>query len=327
MQIPAVTSAPLVSVVIPTHDYGHFLVEAVASVRAQGVPGVEILVVDDASTDDTPGVVARLAGPDLHAFRIEARDPSTARNRGLEAARGRYLAFLDADDRWAPGKLARQLEVMEGEPGVGLVFTDFSRFGPGGTYPRTQFDFIPGLAALPSRPSRTGRARVLEADTFESLVGLEQFATWVQTVLLRREAVADLRYPPGVRQNQDQHYMYRAYTRTGAAWIADPLVEVRRHGGNSYRSPVDKLVPDVEVPRQLLREPFAPGHRRALRRKLGRAWSALGYHHFWQGRARAAGRAYAHALACPGTRLGAAAHLLALPLVPVLPRRSDLPPD
>src|SRR5690606_2222652 len=109
---PFVSSAPLVSVVIPTHNYGRYLGEAVESVRAQGVPDVELLVVDDASTDDTPAVLARLAGPDLRAIRIEAGDVSTARNTGIGAARGRFLAFLDADDRWCPGKLARQLAVM-----------------------------------------------------------------------------------------------------------------------------------------------------------------------------------------------------------------------
>ena len=324
------STAPLVSVVIPTHNYGRYLGEAVQSVRAQGVPDIEILVVDDASTDDTPAELARLAGPDLRAIRIEAGDVSTARNTGLAAARGRFLAFLDADDRWCPGKLARQLEVMEAEPGVGLVFTNFSRFGPEGAYPRTQFDFIPGLGGLPTRPSAAGGALVLQAGTFESLVPLEQFATWVQTVLLRREAVAELRYPAGVRQNQDQCYMYLAYTRVAAAWITDPLVEVRRHGANSYRSAAAKLVPDIEAVRLLLRDPhapFTPGQRALLRARLGRAWAALGYHHFWRRGPWGAARAYFHALAFPGTRLGAAAHLLALPLVPFLPRAHDSPGD
>ncbi len=321
--------SPLVSVIIPSHDYGRFLAEAVESVRAQGVPDVEILVVDDASGDDTPAVLARLAGPDLRGIRIEARDVSTARNTGLAEAGGRYLAFLDADDRWTPGKLQRQLEVMEAEPGVGLVFTNFSRFGPEGTYPRTQFDFIPGLAALPSRPSRGGDGRVLQADTFESLVGLEQFATWVQTVLLRREKVADLRYPAGVRQNQDQCYMYEVYGRVGAAWIPDPMVEVRRHGANSYRSAAAKLGPDIEALRRMLGPdtPFTPRQRALLRTRLGRAYAALGYHHFWRRGPRAAAAAYLRAIAWPGARLSAAAHLLALPLVPFLPARVDRPTD
>jgi glycosyltransferase involved in cell wall biosynthesis len=322
-----VATSPLVSVVIPTHNYGRFLPDAVASVRAQGVPGIEILVVDDASTDDTAAVLAGLAGPDLRALQSGGQGVSAARNLGIELARGRYLAFLDADDRWTPAKLQRQLELMESEPEVALVFTNFARFGPQGRYPRTQFDFIPGLAALPARPSRGGGGLVLEADTFESLVGLEQFPTWVQTVLLRRDAVADLRFPAGVAQNEDQHYMYRVYARVRAAWIADPLVEVRRHGENSYRSAAEKLVPDISALELLAREPFAPRHRHALRRRIGRAWAALGYHHFWHRSPLGAGRAYLRSLAYPGTRLGAATHLLALPLVPFLTPRPDVAPD
>lgn len=317
---------PLVSVVVPSRNYGKFLAEAVGSIRAQGVAGVEVLVVDDGSTDETPEVLAALAGPDLRAFRLEGRGVSAARNLGIEQARGRYLAYLDADDRWLPGKLARQLEVLESEPGVGFVFSDFARFGPEGRYPDTQFDFIPGLAALPTRPSRAGGARVLEADTLESLVGVEQFPAWLTTVLMRREGVDDLRFPDGVRLNQDQHYMYRVYPRLRAAWIESPLAEVRRHGGNSYRSAADKLVPEVEVLQSLLGEPFTPRHRAVLKRRLGRAWCALGYHHFWRGGPRQAGRAYFRALACPGARVTSAAHLLALPLVPLLPRKPDARP-
>ena len=313
----------LVSVVVPSRNYGRYLAEAVGSIRAQGVAGVEILVVDDGSTDGTPEVLAALAGPDLRAFRLEGQGVSAARNLGIEQARGRFLAYLDADDRWLPGKLARQLDVLKSEPGVGFVFSNFVRFGPEGRYPNTQFDFIPGLAGLGKRPSRGGDAFVLEGDTLESLAGVEQFPTWVQTVLMRREGADDLRFPVGVRQNEDQHYMYRVYQRFRAAWIESPLVEVRRHGENSYRGGADKLVPEVEVLQSLLGEPFTPRHRGVLERRLGRAWAALGYHHFWRRGPLESGRAYLHALGHPGVRLTSAAHLLALPIVPFLPRRPD----
>ena len=185
-----------VSVIIPTYNYGRFLAEAIASVQRQTVQDLEIIVVDDGSTDETPAVLSAIREPRLRSLRIANGGISAARNTGLELATGEYLAFLDADDRWVPDKLERQLALMESEPGLGLVFSNFSRFDQHGTFPKTQFDFIPDLARLPVRPSRAGGGLVLSGETFASLVPLPQFATWVPTVLLRREAVQHLRFPP-----------------------------------------------------------------------------------------------------------------------------------
>lgn len=107
-------SSPRVSVIIPVYNRARLVREAVESVRAQTIPDLELIVVDDGSTDDTPAVLAELAAapPDgrLTVRRI-AHDghPGAVRNRGAERARGRYLAFLDADDLWRPQKVERQL--------------------------------------------------------------------------------------------------------------------------------------------------------------------------------------------------------------------------
>ncbi|MGE4086193.1 MAG: glycosyltransferase [Vicinamibacterales bacterium] len=120
---PPAASQPRVSVIIPTYNRAATVTRAVRSALDQAVPDVEVLVVDDGSTDDT---AARLAGID-HRVRV-LRQPgnegaAAARNRGLRAARGQAIAFLDSDDVWLPDKLARQLAVLDGAPaGVGLVY-------------------------------------------------------------------------------------------------------------------------------------------------------------------------------------------------------------
>ena len=93
----------LVSVVISCQDHGRFLGEPVESVQRQTLGDVEIIVVDDGSTDDTGAVAAGLAG--IHYIRQDHRGLSAARNRGWLATRGRYLVFLDADDRLPPSAL------------------------------------------------------------------------------------------------------------------------------------------------------------------------------------------------------------------------------
>ena len=119
-------TTPLVSVVIPVFNGAPFVAKAVASVRAQTVTDVEIIVVDDGSTDGTQAVLAELqrtAG--IAWIQQDHGGPARSRNRGIDAAKGRYLALLDCDDVWLPAKLERQLERFRAQPGVGVVHTDF----------------------------------------------------------------------------------------------------------------------------------------------------------------------------------------------------------
>jgi glycosyltransferase involved in cell wall biosynthesis len=99
-----------VSVVIPAYNCGRTIAEAIASVRAQTVAPIEIIVVDDCSQDDTLAKLDAMAAADLHVIRSPSnRGGSAARNRGIEAACADYVAFLDADDLWTPRKLELQL--------------------------------------------------------------------------------------------------------------------------------------------------------------------------------------------------------------------------
>lgn len=313
---------PLVSVIIPSRNYARFLPEAIASVFIQGIEDVEVIVVDDGSTDHTPTLLLNIRDPRVWSTRLPGNGISAARNTGLDRATGRYIAFLDADDRWLPGKLQRQVALLEAEPEVGFVFTDFYRFDEEGRFPLTQFDFIPELIAVPARPSRAGDGRVLEADPFTSLVTPGQFPTWVQTCVLRHDVVRVLRYDEHIGLNQDQHYMVRVYPLGGAAYLPEPLVEVRRHDRNSYSQPLPKTEADARILTRLLSEQFAPAHRTALRRRVARAWAAVGYHHFWHRSPLQAAIGYFKSLRYPGRRLAALAHLVATPLVPFL-RKKD----
>lgn len=109
------TEAPTVSIVIPAYNAAWCIERAVDSVLAQTFRDFELIVVDDGSTDDTAEVLAVYRG----ALRVVTQPNggmSSARNAGIRAATGRYIAFLDADDRWLPDKLALQVEVLEARP-------------------------------------------------------------------------------------------------------------------------------------------------------------------------------------------------------------------
>ncbi len=119
-------TAPAVSVIIATYNYGSYLRQAVASVQAQTFTDWECLIVDDASTDSTPEIAAALAAGDARVryHRNQANlGEAKSRNLGNAMAAGKFLAPLDADDWWHPAKLERQLAATHHDPAVMLSFT------------------------------------------------------------------------------------------------------------------------------------------------------------------------------------------------------------
>jgi glycosyltransferase involved in cell wall biosynthesis len=121
-------NAPTISVVIPLYNKGKYIERALSSVSAQTNPPLEIIVVDDGSTDDGPEKVRKLslANPTISLIRQENRGPGAARNAGLARAKGKYVAFLDADDEWLPHFLEEGLQLLEDESAnVSVVCTGY----------------------------------------------------------------------------------------------------------------------------------------------------------------------------------------------------------
>jgi len=197
-----------VSVVIPSYNRGQGLSDSVTSALAQTLRPLEVIVVDDGSTDDTPAVLARYAGR-VRVLRQPNRGLAAARNAGLAAARGTYVAFLDADDVMAPTKLAAQLEVLERSPTIGWTYCDVlietvatrttvtasERFGYGARaldgwlFPELiHGNFIPAIAPMIRRTALDA------AGGFdERLTALEDWDMW-----LRLSLIAEARYTPAV---------------------------------------------------------------------------------------------------------------------------------
>lgn len=119
----------LISVIVPAFDAAATLEETVASALGQTLSALEVIVVDDGSRDDTADIAARLARADrrLRLVRSDNRGVGHARNLGIQHARGRYVAPLDADDIWHPTKLEKQLDVFRARPDLGLVYCHCDR--------------------------------------------------------------------------------------------------------------------------------------------------------------------------------------------------------
>jgi len=120
-----------VSVIVPVYNRAAFVTEALASALGQECPGgMEIVVVDDGSTDDTPTVLAELAAPhpEIRVIRQENAGPAHARNLAMREARGEFLALLDSDDIWLPGKLASQVMLLDAHPDAAFAHSDVDEF-------------------------------------------------------------------------------------------------------------------------------------------------------------------------------------------------------
>ena len=125
---------PLVSVIIPVHNGARYLRAALESVFAQTYRPFEVIVVDDGSTDDS-GIIAQ-SFPDVRYIHQANQGVAAARNHGIEASRGEFLAFLDQDDLWTPEKLKLQINYLLSHPDVGYTLTQQQFFlDPGATLP------------------------------------------------------------------------------------------------------------------------------------------------------------------------------------------------
>ena len=181
LRSPPVAPPPLISVVIPCFNYGRYLEEAVASVARQDCRDVEIIIVNDGSTDDTDAVAGRMmrAFPERRITLISQENsgqPATSRNTGIASAQGEYIVCLDADDTLAPGYLSACVGALRKDPGISIAYGDQQDFGacdlfePHPEYSAQNllcFNFIPPAAMFRRkawtdtggyRPSRTHRS-------------------------------------------------------------------------------------------------------------------------------------------------------------------------
>ncbi len=126
---------PLVSIIIPTYNRRHFVADAIDSCLAQTHPNCEIIVVDDGSGDGTAGYLRERYGRRIRLIRQDNQGPGIARNRGLEAARGEFIHFLDADDQLHERKIEIGLSAFRAQPDVSVVYSHYQQVASDGATP------------------------------------------------------------------------------------------------------------------------------------------------------------------------------------------------
>lgn len=217
-------SAPLVSVIVAARDAGPTVVDTLESVRRQTVTDLEVIVVDDGSTDDTVARVARVTDPRITLVSFPGAGISTARNRGMARARGAYLSFIDADDLWTPDKLELQLEALRRRADAGVAYSWTYEIDPA------------GRPLGPHPPVRH------EGDVYAAML-LGFFVGSGSNALLRRAVIETVgEFDPGLQGAEDWEYFLRAAAR----W---PFVVVPRYQ-ILYRQSPHSMSSRVEVMRE-----------------------------------------------------------------------------
>ena len=215
---PGAAAEPSVAAVIPVYNGAAFVADAIESVLAQTHPVAECIVVDDGSTDATPEVVRRF-GDAVRLVRQPNAGVAAARNRGASASGARYVAFLDADDAWAPEKLERQLAAAASVGGPAMVVCDLETFDESGV-----------LGRVAMRPG---------PDTLRDMVLFEGVETvsCSSTALLERSLFDALGgFDPQLSQSADWDFTARACLAGPVVSVPEPLVRYRVHGANMSRN-------------------------------------------------------------------------------------------
>lgn len=205
--------SPRVSVIIPTYNRADMLGAAIRSVLDQTYTSYEIIVADDGSTDDTRTQVASLAGPIRYLRLQHTGRPAVARNRGIAAAQGDLIAFLDDDDLWIPSKLERQIDLLDTDPAVGFVYSDVRFLQPDGTL---------------SNPVLLPRQKQAES-LFDHL--LTDCFIYPSTVVVRRSALAETgSFDESLAIGEDYDLWLRLARQVRAGYSSQPLAHIRRSG-------------------------------------------------------------------------------------------------
>ncbi|MDQ7779247.1 MAG: glycosyltransferase family A protein [Planctomycetota bacterium] len=220
MRIRKMCQEPLVSVIIPTYNRASFLVEAIGSVLAQTYSNLEVIVVDDGSSDGTMAAVEAIASRTARPVRYcwqHNQGASAARNMGLSMASGTFTAFCDSDDLWLPQKVEKQVAFLDENGSCDVVLCDLQPFGSSDA----GWDGIPDLD--------------IRAEVILDLLFQRQFASLV-AALVRKEVFARVGgFVSGLEPSEDYDMFLRMAVGHRFGLIHERLAMFRMHEGKMTR--------------------------------------------------------------------------------------------
>jgi glycosyltransferase involved in cell wall biosynthesis len=253
-------NAPLVSAIIPTYNRAHLVGEAVDSVLGQTYGNIEVIVVDDGSTDDTQAELKRY-GNRIRVITQQNAGPSAARNLGIDASRGEFVSFLDSDDLWLPSKIERQVKLMQ-EAGESVPCCLCNILMQWNDREIASFE-ISSLKSSVPEGIWSNAAEVLAT----------RFVLFNQGAMVRREVLNAIgSFDESLRLLEDYELALRLSLQGPWAFIEEPLVVWRETAGSLYQKarhddirPQERLVEILERPWDV---PAAQGRGKKLQKYI-----------------------------------------------------------
>lgn len=232
-----------VSAIIPAYNYAQYLERAVRSALSQSHRPLEVIIVDDGSTDSTPGLGERLAleNPEVRYLRQANAGLSAARNAGIRAAQYPFIAFLDADDEWLEGFLASAMDAFRQKPEIGLFGCNSFRANSNG-------DAIGEKRTAP------------RGDRFFSAADILMKTRFMPSCAVARKACFESagEFDTTLRSSEDRDMWLRIAVRHPVFYRDRALVRIRKHGGNMSRNTVRMRAAMRQVRRKAMRARVVP---------------------------------------------------------------------
>lgn len=205
---------PKVSVVIPTYNLSNMVEDTINSVLRQTESDLEVIVVDDGSTDNTRAVVEGIQDSRVKYFYKDNAGPSSAYNYGFSKAKGRYVAFLDHDDLWPENYLQVMVSHLENNSEFGAVYSPITVHFPDGS-------------KIKSYRMPRGKSGWITSDLFK------RSFIWNSATVIRRSVLENFRFDESLRRGcEDRDYFLRLSTRTQFLFVADVEAIRREHKEN-----------------------------------------------------------------------------------------------
>jgi glycosyltransferase involved in cell wall biosynthesis len=281
---------PLVSVIIPAYNSASYVAQAVDIALAQSYAPLEIIVVDDGSSDNTAEVLKPYEER-IQFVQQANHGPAHARNTAIRRARGELLAFLDADDQWLPEKLALQVPHFLGNPKVGVVHSDW-----------VVLDMETGQRRPSTRPHHLG-----VGNCYRRL--FDDIYVNTPTAVVRRECLERVgMFDEELRVYEDYDLMIRIARHYEFAYLAQPLLIYRKHPHNTTRNQLNCVVGLWKTITKMVEADPSLWHelgKDAVTRKLSQLSFGAGYFYYDQGDFRAARRCFFESLSWRPSRYAA----------------------
>jgi glycosyltransferase involved in cell wall biosynthesis len=272
-----ISGGPRVSVIIPAFNAERYIRDTLESVLAQTYPDVEVIVVDDGSTDGTAACVRAYGDRVRYLHQENSGGCGSPRNAGMKAATGELYAFLDSDDLLAPDRLATEVDFLARNPEVGMIFSNYRDFQDNRVHDGSHFEECP-LLSRRLGPPPTAVATVLDSAASTELLLTENFGS--SSPMIRRAAAESVGgYDETLRASEDYDFQYRVALRYPIAVIPQIGWYKRLHAGSMSSQTPNIFRHKILTRSRLLAAERVPRRRRILKRRLATFHAVLAYYY------------------------------------------------